>query len=122
VASALNDSDLIKKCIKSAIALEDRIAEDDKAGLWGFCFDLLILGKCKFLTEYQKKKLTEDLESRLERVSINCSPWVCESAGIRLATYYRSKSMGDEVTRVVDIVGNCFESACEGLVALQASA
>ncbi|MDT0581821.1 DUF4209 domain-containing protein [Brumicola blandensis] len=121
VASALNNSELIGKSIESAIKLEDRIAEDDKAGLWGFCFDLFVLSKCRYLSDVQKKKLIEDLESRLERVSKEYSPWVCESAGIPLATYYRSKGMDADVSRVIDVVGSCFEDACEGLAAMQAS-
>jgi hypothetical protein len=121
VASALNNPDLIKKSIESAICLENRIAEDDKAGLWGFSFDLFVLGKCKHLPKDQEEKLIEDLESRLERVSNDGSPWVCESAGIPLATHYRSKGMDAEVTRVVDVVGRSFEDACEGLAAMQAS-
>lgn len=121
VASALNNSELIGKSIESAIKLEDRIAEDDKAGLWGFCFDLFVLGKCRYLSVVQKKKLIEDLESRLERVSKDYSPWICESAGIPLATYYRSKGMDADVSRVIDVVGRCFEDACEGLAAMQAS-
>ncbi|WP_444921294.1 DUF4209 domain-containing protein [Microbulbifer sp. CnH-101-G] len=121
VASALNNSELIKKSIESAIKLEDRIAEDDKAGLWGFSFDLFVLGKCRYLSDIQKRKLIEDLESRLERVFKDCSPWVCESAGIPLATYYRSKGMDADVSRVIDIVGRCFENACEGSAAMLAS-
>lgn len=121
VASALNNSELIEKSVESAINLEDRIAEDDKAGLWGFCFNLFVLGKCRYLSDAQEKKLIEDLESRLERVSKDYSPWVCESAGIPLATYYRSKGMDAEVSRVIDAVGRCFEDACEGLAAMQAS-
>ncbi len=121
VASALNNPDLIKKSIESAICLANRIAEDDKAGLWGFSFDLFVLGKCKHLPKDQEEKLIEDLESRLERVSNDGSPWVCESAGIPLATHYRSKGMDAEVTRVVDVVGRSFEDACEGLAAMQAS-
>lgn len=121
VASALNNSELIKRSIESAICLEDRIAEDDTAGLWGFCFDLFVLGKCRDLSAAQDQKLIADLESRLERVSKDGSPWVCESAGIPLATYYRSKGMDAEVKRVVDIVGRCFEGACEDLAAMQAS-
>ena len=105
VASALNNSELIKKSIESAINLEDRIAEDDKAGLWGFSFELFVLGKRRDLSEAQEKKLIEDLESRLERVSKDGSPWVCESAGIPLATYYRRKGMDAEANRVVDVVG-----------------
>ncbi|SMN17501.1 hypothetical protein CRYPA_18 [uncultured Candidatus Thioglobus sp.] len=121
VSSALNNDELIKKSIESAINLEDRIAEDDKAGLWGFCFDLFVLSKCQHLSDAQKKKLIEDLESRLVRVSKDYSPWVSESAGVPLATYYHSKRMDADVSRVIDIVGHCFENSCEELAAMQAS-
>jgi len=121
VALGLNNAKLIKQCIKSAINLEDRIAEDDKAGLWGFCFDLFILGKSKHLSRDQEMKLIQDLESRLTRVSKDHSPWVCESAGIPLATYYRSKGMDDDVTRVIELVGSRFEESCNGLAPMQAS-
>lgn len=121
VTSALNNSELIEKSIESAINLEARIAEDDKAGLWGFCFELFVLGKCRHLPDTQEKKLIEDLELRLGRVSKGYSPWVCESAGIPLATYYRSKGMDTDVSRVIDVVGRCFEDSCEGLAAMQAS-
>ena len=121
VASSLNNKVLAERCVESAIKLEDRIAEDDKAGLWGFCFELFILGKYRDLSEAQEQKIVGDLESRLTRVSKGYSPWVCESAAIPLATYYRSKGMSDEVTRVIEVVGNCFEDACEGLAPMQAS-
>lgn len=121
VAYSLNKDDLIKRCIESAINLEDRIAEDDKAVLWGFCFNLFVLDKSKHLLKEQEAKLIQDLESRLVRVSTDHSPWVCESAGIPLATYYRSRGMEEDVKRVIEIVGNCFESSCEGLPAMQAS-
>ena len=119
VAMGLNQSDLIKRCIESTINLEDRVAEDDKPGLWGFSFNLFILGKCKNLSNVQEKKLIQDLESRLGRVSKGHSPRVCESAGILLATYYRSKRIDSEVTRVIEIVGDCFEKSCEGLSPMQ---
>lgn len=121
VASSLNNKELTERCIESAIKLEERISEDDKAGLWGFCFELFVLGKYRDLSEAQKQKIVGDLESRLTRVSKGHSPWLCESAAIPLATYYRSKGMSDEVTRVIEVVGNCFEDACEGLAPMQAS-
>lgn len=121
VASGLNNTSLINRCIESAINLEDRIAEDNKAGLWGFCFDLFVLSKSKYLAEVQQQKLVEDLESRLLRISKDQSPWGCESAGIRLASYYRSKGKNEEVTRVIEIVGKSFENACDGLAPIQAS-
>lgn len=121
VAVGLNNSDLINRCIESAINLEDRIAEDGKAGLWGFCFDLFVLGKSKYLSEDQREKLIEDLEQRLIRLSEDSSPWGCESAGVRLADYYRVKGNKEEVTRVVKVVGKSFEGACDDVAPIQAS-
>lgn len=121
VASSINNKDLIIRCIESAISLEDRIAMDDTAGRWGFCFNLFVLGKCKDLSQTHEQKLLKDLESRLERVSKDQSPWVCESAGIPLAKYYRSKGMIADVGRVIQVVGTCFENACVGLTPMQAS-
>ncbi len=121
LANELNKSDLIKRCIESSINLEDRVAEDGKPGLWGFSFNLLILGKCKNLSNVQKEKLIQDLKSRLGRVSKGHSPWVCESVGILLATYYRSERIDSEVTRVIEIVGDCFEKSCEDIDPMQAS-
>lgn len=121
VACSINNNDLILSCIESAIELEDRIAEDDKAGLWGFCFDLFIINKSKNLSEIQEEKLIRDLESRLDRVSSTQSPWETESAGIPLATHYRSKGMETDARRVINIIGKSFEDACEGLAPIQVS-
>jgi len=119
VASKINNSELTIKTIESAIKLEESIAVDDKAGTWGFCFDLFVINKCKHLTQAQESKLLSDLELRLARVS--GSPWTCESAGIPLANYYRSKGKNDEVIRVIKSVGSSFENACDGLAAIQIS-
>lgn len=121
VASGLNNTSLVNRCIESAINLEDRIAEDNKAGLWGFCFDLFVLGKSKYLSEDQREKLIEGLEQRLIRLSKDNSPWLCESAGVRLAQYYRSKEKKEEVTRVIEVVGKNFEDACDSVAPIQAS-
>ena len=121
VAVGFNNSDLIERCIESAINLEDRIAEDSRAGLWGFCFDLFVLGKSKYLSEDQREKLIEDLEQRLTRLSKDSSPWGCESAGVRLADYYRVKGNKEEATRVIKVVGKSFEDACDDVAPIQAS-
>ncbi|HBL8822463.1 TPA: DUF4209 domain-containing protein [Enterobacter hormaechei] len=121
VACSINNNDLIHACIESAINLEDRIAEDDKAGLWGFCFDLFITSKSKSLSQAQENKLINDLELRLTRVSRNKSPWGTESAGIPLAKYYRTKGMEEDTRRVIEVVGKSFEDSCEGLAPIQKS-
>ena len=121
VAAALNNVEMIGKSIASAIALEDRVARDDLPGLWGFSFKLFVLGKCRHLSQAQQHKLLTDLESRLDRVVKCRDPWASELAGIPLASYYRRQKMEAEATRVVDVVGRCFEDTCEGLDAIQAS-
>lgn len=121
VASGLNNTSLINRCIESAINLENRIAEDSKAGLWGFCFDLFVLDKSKYLSEDQREKLIEGLEQRLMRLSKDSSPWGCESAGVRLADYYRVKGKKEEATRVIKVVGKSFEDACDNVAPIQAS-
>ena len=121
VAKSLNNEDLIKTCIESAIRLEGCIGKDDKPNLWGFCFKLFILEKRNHLTDEQKEKLVSDQEKYLGCTYKDHSPWACESVGIPLATYYRSIDDSEEVRRVVEVVGGCFESACDGLAAMQAS-
>lgn len=121
VARSLNSQDLIERCIASAIALEDRIARDEMAGLWGFCFELFVLGKESLLSGDQKTKIISDLEARLGRVVVEDNPWVVESAGVPLATYYRSTGSGDDVRRVVETVGSSFERSAEGKSPLMAS-
>ena len=121
VSSSLNNKDLISASIKTIISLENRIAEDDKPGLWGFTFDLLVLGKEKNITASEIKTIIEDMESRLERVSTGYSPYVCESAGIPLANYYRKKNQPDDIRRVIDKVCSSFELSSTNGDPIQAS-
>ena len=112
IACRLNNTDLIQSCIKCAIKLEDRIAEDDKPGLWGFCFELFVLDKSEHLSKTQKDKLISDLEDRLDRISATNSIWPCENASILLARYYQKNSRKDDVKRVLGMVGKCYEISC----------
>lgn len=123
VASSINNIELIKRSIESAISLEDRIAEDSFPGLWGFCFDLFILEKCRYLSVEQSNKLLADLELRLDRSLKNNSltPWISEAAALPLATYYRSKGEMEDVERVIKALGRKFEDSCDGLLSMQAA-
>lgn len=109
VSCSLKNKDLIKASIKAMISLENRIGEDNKPGLWGFTFDLLILGKEKNITSSEIKTIIGNMESRLERVSTDNSPYNCESAGIPLANYYRKKNKLNDVSRVINKVCSSFE-------------
>lgn len=121
VAKSLNNEDLIKTCIRSAIRLEESIRADDKQGLWGGCFELFILEGENCLTDEQEKKLIADQENLLDLTSKGSAVWLCESVGIPLATYYRKIDRNEDVRRVIGVVGEHYETACVGAEALRAS-
>jgi hypothetical protein len=127
LALSLNDPDRLNAVRDAMIAYEDKIAVDDKLGLWGFCYDELVHNKKIALSGAQEAKLINDLEGRLGRVSepedsSKFDPWAAEAAATRLASYYRRhKSQGD-VRRVLMKYVNAFEQAGNADAPLRASA
>ncbi|KZX59187.1 hypothetical protein A3709_16730 [Halioglobus sp. HI00S01] len=121
VAKGLNNTALIDKCIETMIELEDHIAQDEKPGLWGFSFDVLVLGKEPRLSDEQSSNLLDEMENRLARLVEAGNPWPCESAGMPLATYYRGQHRHDDTTRIGQVLGGIFESSCEGKAPLLAT-
>jgi len=106
LAISLNDQDRIETCRDAILSYEDKVAEDDKLGLWGFSYDVLWGNKKVELTDDQKAKIIGDLEDRLERVCGSSrteaiDPWPAESAAIRLARHYRAVNRPEEVRRVL---------------------
>jgi len=100
----IGDKERIARVKAAIIALESTIAEDDKAGLWGFAFNWLVL-------DYPRKVLTtseeialllKDLEKRLERVKDN--PWSTEHAVALLAEYYARENDEDNLMRVLGVL------------------
>lgn len=127
VAISINDQkrkDLLRDTI---IQYEDEIALDDKPGLWGFSFNLLLRNKKIPLSTEVENKLVQDLENRLKRLSdVNdkekLSPWAAENAALDLAAYYRSINQNEDVKRVLLTMGNAFEAASKDAAPLQISA
>ena len=64
VAISLNATDLIEKAKIATIELENEIAENDKPGLWGFSFDILVGNKKVNLTAEEEGKIIKTLELR----------------------------------------------------------
>lgn len=127
IAISTNDSKRIIKLRDCIIQYEDSIAQDNKPGLWGFSFDLLINNKKVDLTEIVKEKLILDLENRLDRLSDTADmgkldPWASEAAALRLARYYRSQNLNEKVSQVLKKFGAAFLAASDNGSALQASA
>ncbi len=122
----LNDPGRVANVRDAIITYEDKVAEDDKAGLWGFSYDLLWGNKKVSLTEEQAGKIVFDLETRLNRLAKSVSddgfnPWPVQFAALRLASHYRTLEQQEEVRRVLTLFGSVFEQASEAIDAFRAS-
>jgi len=123
LALSINDESRVKAVRDTIIDYEDRIAVDDKPGLWGFSFDLLMKNKKIPLTDEQKNKIIKDLESRLSRISNFSNPDVfdphgSEYAALRLARYYNKLGEKGNVERVLKLYGGAFLKASESAAAM----
>ena len=110
LATNIGDQIRIAKVKDAIIKLENDIAEDDKPGLWGFEFELLILdttGKV-CLDDAEEKQIVGNLEARLKRVAQN--PWHAEGAVYLLAKYYSKKKDEKNLMRILGVYENAFKS------------
>lgn len=110
LAMSLNNPTLIERARDAILDYETRVAQDDKAGLWGFSFDTLVGNKKVALPELLEARIIQELEDRLARLIANgVDPFICEHAAERLAGYYQAKGQQGEVERVISVLGGSFE-------------
>lgn len=123
LALSLNDAERIAYVRDCIIETEDKVAIDEKPGLWGFSYDLLYNDSKITLSQKQRNKIVQDLEDRLLRLSETDQGGLIinaiESAGIRLAEHYRRRKHNQDVERVLDTLLDVFERASERLSPLQ---
>lgn len=123
----LNDDSLVTQCKKAIIDFENNHSQDTKLGLWGYSFDLLVGNKRVKLTTEEEKKIIDDLEQKLTRLTNKdtenqkIDPWAAEAAAERLAVYYRKQQKNDDVTRVILEVGKAYDKIIGDASAMQAS-
>ena len=105
---SLNDSNRINEVRDAILAFEDRIAVDEKAGLWGFSYDLLVGNRKIPLSDDLEEKIIRDLEDRLDRLTqpaeemfLTTHRWYAQAAVSRLTAYYHKKGQTEEVKRVI---------------------
>lgn len=126
VAISLSDTNRIEGIRDTIIAYGNKIAVDDKLGLWGFSYDQLVINSKAHLTAAQEEQIIHDLEDRLDRVSkpdeSDGYPRAMEAAATRLASYYRRQNNQDDVKRVLWKYAGTFEEAAKNASPLQASA
>lgn len=126
LALSLNDMTRIENVRDAIIDYEDSVAQDDKPGLWGFAFDLLMDNDKVNLPVEQKTKLIADLEGHLQRasrltISGDGDPWLVDASALRLAKYYRKIGRAGDIKRVLNMLGDAFIRASLNASALQAS-
>jgi hypothetical protein len=120
LALSLNNKELISKVKDTIIAYENKVAEDDKLGLWGFSFDLLLKNKNVQLTPEEKDRIIQDLEERLSRLSKSSDYnfWAAENASLRLTEYYNLINKKEDAKKVLLTYGKIVQAA----VSIQPSA
>jgi hypothetical protein len=117
LARTLGDEDREHAVRDAMIQYEEGIAVDEKAGLWGFSFDNLVLGQLGSPTEVQATAIVEDMEARISRLAEPAQgrpdPWKTEAAAARLAEYYRRIGNRDALRCVLAKLVAAFEAASE---------
>ena len=118
IALSLNDAGRVERVRDAILQLENAVAEDDKPGLWGYGFDLLVKNKKVSLDNGVRDKIIADLEGRLERLSdpsfaSTLNPWAAEAAAQRLARHFRRSGSPEDVRRVLLKVGRAFGHLAE---------
>lgn len=123
IAISLNANELIERAKQVTLELEDEIAENDKAGLWGFSFDLLIGQRKIDLTEEEEDKIIKTLELRFDELTSeeHLNPWNAEASAERLAGYYRKKGEDDKVRDLILRLGQSYEAKEKDGNAMQVS-
>lgn len=92
LAKSIKNSELIDNSILNLINLEDKISDINLASTWGLCFETLVLGKEKKLTELQKQKIVKDMEDKFVFLSKqeDIPPYLLLNTLEPLTSYYRS--------------------------------
>lgn len=112
VAISLNATDLIEKAKNATIELENEIAENEKPGLWGFSYDILVENRKVNLTLEEEKEIIKNLNLRFEELSKEpkLNPWYAEAAAERIADYYRKNGKKQKVKNIIIQLGKAYEA------------
>jgi hypothetical protein len=112
VAIRLNEQELIRRAKTAIIDLEEKIVENDKPGLWGFSFDMLIGNKKVILTQNEEENILSKLIQRFYNLTTeeNLNIWAAEAAAERLANYYRKKNKIEKSQEIILNLGKAYEA------------
>jgi hypothetical protein len=103
-ATTTNNETLVNETKATLITLEKSTAKDDTLGLWGHSFDFLVERNSRHLDIAEEELIITDLHSRFDRAEQSNNTkkvHICESAGLRLARYYRKKGVGEKTSQII---------------------
>ncbi|EMT40060.1 hypothetical protein TthWC1_0432 [Thermoanaerobacter thermohydrosulfuricus WC1] len=118
LALAINDKDRIEKLKDVIINYEKKIAEDDKPGLWGFSYELLVRDKKISLSDTEENEIITTLEHRFKNLLKRENIWAAQRATELLVDYYKRKGETEKIKNFLLSLGNMIEKKAEKASAL----
>ena len=89
IALTINSKDVLEKIKKTIILYENKIAQDDKPGLWGFSYEILLKNKNVKLEDEEKLYIISNLEERFNRLLTTNNYFPSKIAALHLIEYYK---------------------------------
>jgi len=121
IALSINNKQRINKLADTIIAYEKKIAEDDKPGLWGFSYELLVKNKKVKLSKDKELEIISDLENRFERLLKGNNHRAAKRAAVLLADYYFRLGDKEKTKDILLKLGKMIQSQAEEISPLVAS-
>jgi hypothetical protein len=118
LALSINDVELIEKLKNGIINYENKIAEDDKAGLWGFSYELLVKNKKVSIGPDEEKKIIDALKQRFDRTLKKDNIFSVEHAALLLTDYYNRIGNKDKLKKTLIKFGSIVQEKAEQVSAL----
>ncbi|MDH7552611.1 MAG: DUF4209 domain-containing protein [Spirochaetota bacterium] len=112
LALTINDKKRIDRLKNAIVSYEEKIAEDEKPGLWGFSYELLLKNKKVKITQREEQKIIKDLEDRFERLLKGNDHFATKNAAMLLADYYNNKE-SYKVKNILLKYGNMVQRVAE---------
>lgn len=121
-----NQQDDLSKVKSAYVDFENRHTDDYAIRYWSSRFQMMLANK-KCFTEDEKEKMVAEHEARLTRLSNSdgdamLNPWTVKAQACLLADYYTSKSLRDDVKRVLGVIETSFHNYKNNISGMQYAA
>ncbi|MCD6239868.1 MAG: DUF4209 domain-containing protein [Thermotogae bacterium] len=121
LALSINDKERINKLVSIIMNYEEKIAKDDKRGLWGFSYELLIKDKKLKLDDDKELKIINNLKDRFERLLNKANHFAIQRAALLLVDYYSKHGEKGKVKDILTKFGELVQKRAKETSALVGS-